>query len=241
MVFEASTSYGEADDQILRALAEQLKQPLMHISQAAELARSGSVLDIRHIETVADMGLRLIDDYLLSRELRAPQLELALEPVSVSSVLQAAAERLSGIAKEYGCEIELDIAGRFTPVLGHRQALESAITSLGYAFIEAATADEPSTKSRLVLAAHRSKRGIVAGAYGDYPELSQDMFKRARVLCGQARQAIPSLGSSSGAGIFVAESLFDAISTKLYVAHHNKLTGLAAVLPITPQLQLVGV
>lgn len=228
----------DSDSQLLEALAEQLKMPLLHISQHVELARMGKEVRLDHIESVADMALHLIDSYLLSRQLSRFQTSLELEPVSISSVLQTAGQRLDKIAKEYSCDLELHLSGRYGPVMGHRQSLEAAMVALGYSFIEA-QADAEGKKSRLVLAAHKSRRGITAGMYGGHKELTSDMLKRARILHGRARQALPTVGHSAGAGIFVADSLLEVMESRLHVSRHSKLNGLAATLALNPQLRLV--
>jgi hypothetical protein len=223
---------------LLRALAEQLKLPLLHISQHVELARMGHETELKHIETVADMALKLVDSYVLSTQLSQGQLQLRLEPVSVSSVLHDAAEKLEGIAREYACELRLDLSGKYGPVMADRKSLEAAITTLGYSFIEA-QAQEGVKKPSLVLAAHRSRHGIVTGVYGDHNELTSDMFRRSKVLSGRARQPLPPLGHTPSAGIFVADSLISAMSSGLKVARHSNLTGLAATLLSNPQMTLI--
>lgn len=233
-----STSEHRDSEQLLQALAEQLKLPLLHISQHIELAKMGKEVKYDHIESVADMAIHLIDSYLLSHQLSQSQIELQLEPVSISSVLQTAAERLSKIAQEYSCDVELHLSGRYAPVMGHRQSLEAAMISLGYSFIEAQQ-ESGVRKPRIVLGAHKSRWGIVAGTYGNHKELTTDMFQRAKLLHGRARQSLPTLGHSSSAGIFVADSLFAAMSGKLHVSHHSKLSGLAVTLAPNPQLQLI--
>lgn len=232
-----SDQYGDGD-QLLQALAEQLKLPLLHISQHMELARMGKNIRYEHIESVADIALHIIDSYLLSRQLSQSQTQLLLEPVSISSVLQTAAHRLDNIAREYSCEIELHLSGKYAPVMGHRQSLEAAMVAMGYSFIEAQQNNDTS-KSRLVFGAHKSRQGIVAGTYGSHKELTSDMFRRAKLLHGRARQSLPTLGHSASAGIFVAEALFAAMDGKLHVSHHSKLSGLAVTLAPNPQLTLV--
>lgn len=232
-----SNQYGDSE-RLLQALAEQLKLPLLHISQHVELARLGKELRYDHIETVADMAIHVIDSYLLSRQWSQDQTQLQLEPVSISSVLQTAAERLSKIAREYSCDIELHLSGRYAPVMGHRKSLEAGMVALGYSFIEAQQETEVK-KPRLVLGAHKSRWGIVAGTYGSHKDLTTDMFQRAKLLHGRARQSLPTFGHSSSAGIFVADSLFSAMAGKLHVSHHSKLSGLAVTLAPNPQLTLV--
>lgn len=226
-------------ERLLRALAEQLKLPLLQIARTAEFAQSNPDTNPEHLGDIsytADMALRLIDGYLLSVQMQSlPNLEL--EPVSLSAVLQDTAHRLSLLAQQYGCDVELNLAGKYEPVMANREALEAAYTSLGYAFIEALPAKD--ARHIVTLAVHRSNQGIVAGVYGDHPAWGSDVFKRGRALYGQARQALPVLSASSGAGVFIADALFDTMASPLRMARHHKLNGLAATLAPSKQLQLV--
>ena len=113
---------------------EQIKTPLLHIARQAELASSGrSVLDSSSISNIADMAIKLIDSYLLSLPV-LDQTELQLEPVSLAAVLQTTADNLSGLAKLYDCEVELNITGRFAPIMSQQKQLEAAFTMLGFSF-----------------------------------------------------------------------------------------------------------
>lgn len=227
---------GQAHERLLRALAEQLKLPLLQIAREAELAAARRDISALHtIEYTADMALRLVDSYLLSVQLQAlPMLEL--EPVSVSAVLQDTAHRLNTLAKQYDCELEVHLSGKYEPVMAHAQSLEAAYATLGYAFIEATSTEQ---KHKVVLGAHRSANGLVAGIFGTQSGLSADMYRRGQVLFGTARQAVPGLSPTAGAGIFVADSLLKNMETSLKVSRHNKLSGLAATLLPSKQLSLV--
>lgn len=237
MVLSMSAFENEAQERLLRALAEQLKAPFLHIARASELAHTtGADADLRSIEYTADMSLRLIDSYLLSVQLQAlPRLEL--EPVSVSAVLQDTAQRLNLLARQYDCELEIHLSGKYEPVMAHRASLEAAYMSLGYSFIEAMPPAE--RKHRVMMAVHRTSKGLVTGVFGDQPDLTADMYRRARALFGHAPQAIPALSGGNGAGIFIADSLMKSMATPLRVARHHNLSGLAATLLPSHQLQLV--
>lgn len=226
-----------AQERLLRALAEQLKLPLLQIAREAELAKQTNDQSVlTSINYTADMALRLVDSYLLSVQLQAlPMLEL--EPVSVSAVLQDTAHRLNQLAKEYHCDLEVHLSGKYEPVMAHRQSLEAAFSTLGYAFIEAVPRAEE--KHRIILGAHRTRNGLVAGVFGSQEGLSSDMYKRGMALFGTARQSVPGLTPHAGAGIFVADSLLKNMQTPLHLSRHNKLSGLAATLIPSQQLQLV--
>ena len=230
-------AFGNTDqERLLRALAEQLKIPLIQIARQAELANDKpDVTTLGSISYTADMALRLIDSYLLSVQLQAlPSLEL--EPVSVSAVLQDTAHSLNKLAKQYDCNLEVHLKGKYQPVMAHYQTLEAAYASLGYAFIESASAAAGQT---IVLGAHTSPNGLVAGVYANRPGITADALRRGLALYGTARQGMPTLSSSSSAGVFVAHSLLSTIEAPLHSSRHNKLSGLAATLLPSRQLALV--
>jgi len=227
----------DARERLLKALAEQLKLPLLQIAREAELAHSNKdATALSSISYTADMALRLVDSYLLSVQLQAlPMLEL--EPVSVSAMLQDTAHQLNALAKQYDCDLEVHLGGKYEPVMAHRQSLEAAFATLGYAFIEATPTAEQ--KHTIILGAHRSNKGLVTGIFGTQDGLNADMLRRGMALFGTAKQAVPSLAPSSGAGIFVADSLLKNMEAPLHLSRHNKLSGLAATLLPSQQLQLV--
>lgn len=224
-------------EHVLRILAEQLKLPLLQIARGAEKAQTApSVEALQTIETTADMALQLIDSYLLSVKLAAlPTLEL--EPVSVSATLQDTAHALDKLARLHGCELELSLAGKYEPIMSHRSGFEAAFTALGYAFIEAIPMEETG-KPRVVLGAHRSSKGLVAGLYSS-SDINAEQLKRGRVMVGSARQPLPQFSAHGGAGVFVADSLFAAMNTRLHSSRHESLGGLAATLMPSRQLALV--
>lgn len=224
-----------SDERLLRALAEQFKLPLLQIARQAELANDPNKPQLASIGSIADMTLRLVDGFLLSVERGQQELELA--PVSVSSMLYDTAQLLQPIARQHDCEIEVHLSGKYGPAMAHEKSLKTALMLLGYSLIEARTAETET--HRLVLAAHRSSKGLVAGLFDNQPGLSTDMFRRGRALYGHARQAMPSVGSGSGAGIFVADSLLKSMAAPLHLARHHTLTGLATTLIPSKQLQFV--
>lgn len=224
------------NDRLLRALAEQLKLPLLQIARLSELAlQNGQTADKANAD-IATMALQLVDSFLLSSQQHA-QVSLQLEPVSISSVLADAAHQLSNLAKRYDYDLEVSLAGKYAPVMSHQPSLLAAITTLGYSFLE--TAWQSDTKHTLVLGAHRSPHGIVAGLFSPEANLSTDMFRRSRALYGTSRQPMQNTLASAGAGVFVADSLFASMATSLKVARHQNMTGLAATLLPSHQLQLI--
>lgn len=224
--------------QLLRSVAEQLKVPLATISRHAELGQlTGNVqlADLVAIHTHAAAALTLVDSYLLGLQLLRDQTVLALEPVSASSLLVDTAHQLEGFAKQYNVKLELQIAGKYEPVMAHAAGLKSALLSLGFALLEGYPL---AAGSRLALAAHRTPQGIVTGIYGNYERLSAEAWRKAFKLHGRAPRPLSSL-CGNGAGLFVAHTILQAMNTGLRVGKHLNQQGLATTLQPSQQLSFV--
>ena len=224
--------------QLLLSVAEELKLPLLQITRQAEQAQLTGETDLKTIQAMAGSALKLLDNYVLGIRLALEPEQLAVESVSVSSVLYDTAQQLDALAKNYGVALELNVAGRFGPVLAHRQGLQAALVSLGAALIEALPAQQ-NPQLRLQLATHRSRYGIVAGLYADTKQLSNEALQQGRELQRRSRQPLINLTHTSGAGIFVADTILRAMRLNLTASRHHRLYGLGAVLQPNRQLQLV--
>ena len=226
-----------SDERLLQALAGQLKLPLLQIARQAELALlANNPESYRSINYTADMAIRLIDSYLLSID--TGQLPvLALEPVSVSATLQETAHLLNPLAKQYNCDLEVHLSGKYQPVMAHKLSLEAALSMLAQVFVE--SIPESGAKHRVILGAHKTKHGLVTGIFGNQVSLNSDALIRGRALFGTADQALPGLSPTGGAGVFVADALMSSMNSPLHTSRHKKFTGLAATLTPSQQLQLI--
>lgn len=228
--------------QLLLSVAEELKLPLLQIARQAEQTSLDGTADLAGIQATADSALRLLDNYALGVRLALEPGQLSPESVSVSSVLYDTGQQLEALARSYGVELELNVAGRFGPVLAHRQGLQAALVSLGAALIEALPAQaEAGAKPQLTLqlATHRCRYGIVAGLYADTKQLSEEVLQRGRRLQHRSRQPLLDLTHTSGAGIFVADTILKAMKLNLRASRHHRLYGLGTVLQPNHQMQLV--
>ncbi len=235
---QEGSDHGLVSQQLLLSIAEELKLPLLQIARQAEQGRLSGTTDLMLLQNTADTALSLLDNYVLGVRLALQPEQLDLEPVSVSAVLYDTGHQLDALAKSYGVELQLSVAGRYGPVLAHRQGLQAALVSLGAALIEALPAQD-SPQLKLQLATHRSRYGIVAGLYADTPQLSNQALQKGRQLQRHSRQPLMNLTHTSGAGIFVADSILRAMRLSLKASRHHNLYGLGTVLQPNHQLQLV--
>lgn len=229
---------------VLRSVAEQLKVPLTIIARQAELGQAfGGLgtkeLDSMQVQTAA--ALNLVDCYLLGLSLAQGQTCLELEPVSLSSVLAGLAHDLYYLARDNQVDLEVHVAGKYAPVMANHRGLQAALVSLGYDMVEAVAAQENKSKSRrrLSLAVHRTPHGLVAGMYVRHPEVEVGHWRRALKLRSRATQPIASFSPSSGAGMFVADTILRSMESRLRVGRHDREIGLAATFQPSKQLALV--
>lgn len=229
-------------DDLLFSVAEHLKTPLTAIVRQAELGQltgQAGLVDAAAIRTQAAAALTLLDSYLLGLNLMHSQMLLQLEPVSVTSTVVDVAHDLSRFAGCCNVQLEVEVQGKYGPVMSNPQGLRAALLSLGFALVEAQAVQDVSGPKRVVVAAHRSPHGIVTGVYGQYEKLSASHWRAALGLVGRARQPIATLTSGNGAGLFVADAILRSMETKLRVGRYQRQSGLAATLQPSKQLTIV--
>jgi len=226
---------------MLQAITEELKLPLLQIARKAELGYmvgkpKEAAEYLYKIEQNANSAIRLIDSYLLGLELADSQQSLALEPVSLGSVLSEAAHQLSPSAKQNNVELELRITNRQPLVMGHAGALQTAILSLGSMLI---LAQPKSSKRSITLATFPKTDAMQIGIFGKQEAVSIKEWERSQDLYGRSRQPISALSPSNAAGIFVADTIFRAMSSGLNPSKFRKLYGFTATMQLSRQLQLI--
>lgn len=226
--------------QTLRSIAEQLKMPLMYLARQAELCRQGDTAEttFKSMQTHADMALRLVDSYLLGLDLSGKQSKLQLEPVPIAAALYDVAHDLTPLARQRNTDIELVLAGKYGQVMAHPAGLRAALYGLGFVLSEVVHPEK--IRNTLRIAAHRTRGGIVAGLYIEGSTDVQTTLRASNISRNAGmRQPFPNLTAGTGAGIFVADTIFDAMQTRLRAGRFQNQQGLAVTLQPSRQLQLV--
>ncbi len=236
----ANSLAGGVTTDVLQAVAEQLKVPLTIIARQAELSQTLGIVDPHDLQAMhvqATTALSLVDCYLLGLALAQGQTQLELEPVSLSSILTSTAHDLYYLAHQNNVELEVQVAGKYEPVMANQRGLKAALLSLGYGLIEAG--DQTRRHRHLTLGVHRTPHGLVAGMYGEYEDLAAREWRTALKLCGQASQPFTALCAGNGAGLFVADTILRSMTTQLRVGRRQKEAGLAATFQPSNQLVLI--
>lgn len=232
-----STSHDIQVERLFACLAEQVKLPFVQVQHAAELMMAGIHTPEQSQQTIQEVSraaIQLIDGFLLQVRLQQES-QLQLESVPVSSVLYDTAELLNPYAKLHGIDIQLDVAGKYGPVMAHALGLRTALANLGYTLIDAA---EKGQKQIITLSVRKSVQGISAGVYSNGGVLSSKLLEQARLLQGSVHQPLAGF-SSNAAGVFVADGLLQSLGAELRVSRLRGSSGFATTFTPSRQLSLV--
>lgn len=217
-------------------VVEQLKSPLTYIARQSESAQTAG--ELANIRRTAEANLVLLDSLLVAMQMYAKQTDISLRPVMLNSVLYDVAQVLDDYAKQMGCRFELIMSKNQHPVMSNGPGLMLALVNLGYEFITAQTfAGE--VAPAVTLATHTSRQNAVAGLYAKGTSITAASLRIARRLYGGGTQPFPAFSVSNGAGVYLADTLLAALSTGLRASRHHKQQGLAASLPMVPQLTII--
>ncbi|HMS50092.1 MAG TPA: hypothetical protein PKA02_01475 [Candidatus Saccharibacteria bacterium] len=230
----------DEERQLLASLAEQLRVPIV---QMARLSEEDSKKNRKTIAAISRTANELIDAYQLVLQLHMQEGALHVEPVSLSALLHKTAQKTQRLAEEYRCDVQIDTKGSYEPVLINTEIIEAALSALSSVFIiesKVFGADTArSSRPIVTLAAHRSRWGLVVGAYSSNTSMNNATYGRAKNLYGKARQPFNHIFTSAGAGVFIANALLAMAACNLHASRYHNMTGLAVTLKPASQLSLV--
>lgn len=217
---------------LLYALSDELKLPLLQIARLAETNNQTA------IETTATTALRLIDGYTLVTSLQGQQGQqgLDLSPVSLSATLYDVAQDSQAIARQYDTKLHIIVRGSFGHVMAHPQALVAMLRCLTYTLLTGGLKGRHQT---ITLFAKTGSEGITAGVLASHAHLTSEDLSQARQLFGKAWRPASSITQNSGAGLYIADQLCDAMATSLRTVKFGRQTGLAATFAPSQQLALL--
>lgn len=219
-------------DRLLMALAEQLKTPLVQIAQLAELDSA----DPLAIQSLTTHALRSIDAFLQAEQ----QTVLDLEPVSIGAVLYDVANELTPLAQQWGVKLHIDERMRSMPVMAQQTALHTVITLLGGVLIQSQSQPNVVQQPELILGCHRTKGGVVVGAFANHAPVSAIGLANVRALYGRASQPLSDSGLQGAASIMLADKITAQLQSVLKAYRHTSLSGLGTLLVPSKQLRLLS-
>lgn len=217
------------------SIAHELRMPLLKIARLSELQQSSRQPSLEAIEVIADSVLKLLDSYLITTRYTNEQIQLELEPVSLSAVMYDVAQYLDRLSRAQNCEIRLKVQKNSGLVLAHHQGIKAAFLSLCYAFLHST---DHTKKAIISLEAHRTQNKVVAGVLCNDLHIEKSAFNKGQQLYGRAYQSIKDI-PTNGAGYFIAANLFETMTVPLQFIHSTRRFGVMGTFHSSSQLNLL--
>jgi hypothetical protein len=248
------------ENNLLKMIIEQLKRPLLAISNESEILKKDYAEDrvvqashsstqhlaekLEDFRTISRNSLELIDNFILSYGKQAQaKLAVDIEPVILSSVLGEVVAELEHYGSLYGCRLEVvGSTHSDQPVLANKDNLKAVLKLLSSSFIEVNGSNQAEGESgRVILATKKTVEEVEVGVFSPALKLSSQELSRARGLVGKANQLMPSSFSSIGVNIMLAETLeVDGSNSQFALSNFRGLNGFSKKLIKSKQLQLVS-
>ncbi len=217
---------GESSKALLHLLGEELKQPLVAITQIAELQG----LD-EGIYAHAKQALHTLDNVLLYQRYSSGQLSLQLEPVHVGATMHAVAKNMEPLMRINGCHVSIVVKHGLRPVDVDRTLFASALQSLWQAFIGSLQSGE----SHVICEAKRTPRGVYVSVHSEQADLSNVTLTQSHKL---SIQPITGLAGPS-ADLLAAQGMFSLLGSKINKTATSYSHGFGVTLAPSRQLQMV--
>jgi signal transduction histidine kinase len=250
----------EYENNLLRMIIDQLRRPLLAISNESELLKtalytrsksaprlSGSKKDnlvnkTENLNALVRNSLDLIDSFIWSYSKQGQgALGVEVEPVVLSSVFAEVANELEPYASLYDCVIEVRSPASIQPVIANKDNLKSVLKLISSSLIEDTQSNESEDSGRrIVLATKKSANDVEVGVFSPSLKLTNQELNRARSLVGKASQLMPGSLSSVGVNVMLAEMLeVDASEAQFVLSNYRGYTGFSKKLIKSKQLMLV--
>ncbi len=211
---------------LLLLLGEELKRPLVAISQLAELQDEKATGVIVH----ASQALNTIDNILFFQRVSSGQTSLKLEPVHVGSAMHDVAQVMEPVMKASGCRTELVVQHGLSPVDVDKKLLTSALVSLWQGFMNTVT--EP---SEVICRARKTSNGIRLSLQSSGSGINEIK------LSGGNRKSIQPIKGLAGPAtdILTAQGMFNLLGAELRRSSSGSSVGFGVTLKVSRQLQMV--
>ncbi len=223
---------------IFTYIAENLRSELHKFSSGVEYAQiTGDLKGLDGPKYSAQAMLKLIECYLDYID----QVESfkQTEPVSLSALLSSVMSSMSGFANWQQCDLDLQVMGKYQPVMANREVLKTVLTSLSSILILAQSEIVHRTRPVVTFVVRKTKAGISAGIYSSVNAIDSKTLKTARQLYGKPGNPTSKSLSNGSAGLFMADSLLGKMSNGLKVSKFNNMQGLSANFEVSQQIALV--
>jgi len=216
---------GSFSEELLFLLGEELKRPLVSISQLSELGGKDIL-----IHTQAQKALNTIDNVLLYKQFSTGQMALNFEPVHVGSAITEVVAMMTPQMRMSGCWSEINIQSSLRPADIDRRLLNGALLAMWQAVVQSME-----TSTKIVCSAQRIPKGIRLSVMSKGINLDNLLLSATNM---SSTQPISSVAGPA-ADLLAARCMFDLVGSKLTKSSNKGMSGFGVTLRTSKQIRLV--
>jgi K+-sensing histidine kinase KdpD len=234
-----SISYSVTGLDLLRTVGNELKLPLMHISNAASLLKDEDFSveerneQYEQLELSSRRMLQIIDSVLFAGQIETQQTSLNLEPTNVAAIVHSVIVECRELAFRYNKEVSLRISQEVAPAAVDPTALRHSLYGLLDMLIRSAESD------RVTILVHHQSDSIMITMRDNGPAISMKQIQSAFRHLGKAARPVKQLPSTTGMAFYVAYSLSRAMGGDLSITQSGEQRRLSIKMPLSQQLELI--
>jgi PAS domain S-box-containing protein len=203
-----SHAASRAKDEFLAILGHELRNPLAPILTALDLMKTGAASpfprELMIIERQVRHMVRLVDDLLDVSRITGGKVELALEAVELTEVVDRAIEMVSPLIEAKAHHLSVNVATSGLTVTGDPVRLSQVVTNL----LTNAAKYTPS-HGAIDISAAREGAKVSLRIRDSGVGISAEMLPRVFELFSQERQTLARSGGGLGLGLAIVKSLVE--------------------------------
>lgn len=228
--------------QLIASVAHELKSPLTLISGLSSELKS-SVVDpaqyrqyVERIQFSSDRLLGLVDSILRGYELEQHMLELNLEPISPTLLLEEVAHELMPHARKQAQLIAVRGTRTHQTVLADKGCLHAVLFNL---LDNAIKYSQPEATIELESRLRRGQAQIVIKDYG--LGIKKADLKKLFEQFGRFQRPVPQWATTTGLGLYIAKQLTEAMNGTLELTRRKDGSSFLVNLKLSKQASLFDV
>lgn len=234
-----SIEYSVTGLDLLRTVGNELKLPLMHISNSASLLKDGDFSEDARLAQYAQLEMssrrmiQIIDSVLFAGQVETHQTSLNLEPTNVASVVHTVMNDCRELAIKYDKQMTMRITQELSPAAVDPTALRYSLFGLIDMLIRSSESTE------ILLLIHHQADSVMITLKDNGPAISLKQIQSAFKRLGKATRPVKQLPNTTGMAFYVAFSLSRAMGGDLAINQSGEERRLSLKLPLSQQLELM--
>lgn len=224
---------------LLRVVAMELQQPLIHISGTAKMLRDGTIkpdeteTQYENLAVSTERMQYLIESILLASKIESNQVELELNSINPSSVVHEVLTELKPLAKSYKVKLNVHFSQSLNLISTNNQALKYGLINLMDVAIR-------STRSKQIdVLVHNQNDQVMVTIRDDSDKLPANTLNSLLRRIGKSAQPLKQLPINASLGLYIASILAGHTNSDIHFHSERGKRHISLNLPTSKQLSFL--